>query len=174
MRKQDKPKKKSKKEVVSGSETILEKIRKKTPWIFGNKLRKPKIVFPKIKIPRLSLPLPPRSLIIIAVFTILFILQTGIIYLIIRKSPSILLDDNDNPILVWPDDVHEALIIESIIASILMLFFSTGFIILYHASKYLYNKKYADWLLIIGILLIIIAFGLLQFILEIKIPDPYD
>ncbi len=174
LRKQAKFKKQIKKNEIVGSETIFEKIKKRTPWIFGKKIRKPKIIFPKIKRPRLTLPLPPKSFIVIAIFTILFILQTGIIYLIVRKPPSILSDANNKPILIWPDDVHEALIIESIVASILMLLFSTGFVLLYHASKYVYNKKFADWILVFAILLIIIAFGVLQFMLEIKIPDPTE
>lgn len=157
-----------------GSETILEKIRKKTPWIFGNKLRKPKIIFPKFKRRRISLPLPSKSLILIGLFIILFILQTGIIYLIIRKPPAVGVDLDDRPMFIWEDYIHEAFIIESIVASILMLLFSTGFILLYHASKYVYNKKFADWLIFIGILMIIITFVLLQQMLNAKIPKPVN
>lgn len=170
MRKHEKPKKQIKKEVVIGSETILEKIKNKTPWIFGNWLRKPKIAFPKIKRKRLSLPIPSRSLIVIGIFVILFILQTGVIYLIVRKPPELGADLDNNPMFIWEDDIHNAFIIESIVASILILLFSTGFIVLYHSSKYVYNKKFADWILIIGILLILIAFGLLQQMLNAKIP----
>ncbi|MFX1365397.1 MAG: hypothetical protein ACFFCE_11720 [Promethearchaeota archaeon] len=155
----------------SGSETIYEKIRKKTPWIFGKRIRKPKIIFPKIKRPRMSLPLPPKSFIIIGIFTILFILQTGIIYLIIRNSPSIIQDEYGNPIFIIPKNVNEALIIESIVASILMILFSMGFVLIFQASKYVYNKKFADWILVIGILLIIIAFGILQLMLNVKAPE---
>ncbi|NVM36171.1 MAG: hypothetical protein HWN81_11295 [Candidatus Lokiarchaeota archaeon] len=170
MRKHEKPKKQIKKEEILGSETILEKIKKKTPWIFGNWLRKPKIAFPKIKRKRLSLPIPPKSLIIIGIYVILFILQTGVIYLIVRRPPELGADEDNNPVFIYKDDIHNAYIIESIIASILMILFSTGFIILYHSSKYVYDKKFADWILVIGILLILIAFGLLQQMLRAKIP----
>ncbi len=174
MRKQVKIKDQNKKKEILGSETIFEKIKKKTPWIFGQKIRKPKIIFPKFKRPRLRLPLPPKSFIIIGIFTILFILQTGVIYLIVKKPPSMVSDNNNIPILIWYDEIYEAFIIESIVASVLMLLFSTGFIFIYHASKYVYNKKFADWILVIAFLLIVLAFGMLQFMLDIKIPDPFD
>ena len=172
LRKHEKPKKQIKKEEVIGSETILEKIKKKTPWIFGNWLRKPKIVFPKIKRKRLSLPIPPKTLITIGIFIILFILQTGVIYLIVRRPPALGADEDNNPMFIWEDYIHEAFIVESIVASILMILFSTGFIILYHASKYIYDKKFADWILVIGILLILVAIGLLKLMLDAKIPEP--
>ena len=170
MRDQEISKKQRNKEEISGSETVLEKIKRKTPWIFGNKLRKPKILFPKFKFRRLSLPMPFRSLSLIAIYIILFILQTGIVYLIIRKPPAIGGDSRGDPEFVIPENIHDAYIIESIVASILLLFSSFGFIILYYASKYVYNKKFADWILIIGVIMILITFFLLQFILKIKTP----
>ena len=35
------------KEEIIGSETVFEKIRGKTPWIFGKTLRKPKMLYPR-------------------------------------------------------------------------------------------------------------------------------
>ena len=163
-------KKQRKKGEVFGSETVLEKIKSKTPWIFGNKLRKPKIIFPKFRSPKLSLPIPLRSLGLITIYIILFVLQTGIVYLIIRKPPALRADSRRKPVFVVPENIHEAYIIESIVASILLFFSSFGFIILYYSSRYVYNKKFADWILVIGILMIIISFVLLQFMLGIKIP----
>ncbi len=159
---------------LSGSETVSEKIKRKTPWIFGNKLRKPKILFPKIKFRRLSIPMPFRALSIIALYIILFILQTGIVYLIVRKPPAFGVDGENKPIFIIPENIHDAFIIESIVASILLLLSSFGFIILYYASKYVYNKKFADWILVVGILIIIITFFLLQFILDIKTPKQIE
>ena len=69
-------------------------------------------------------------------------------------------------------EYSEAFIIESIVASILISLFSVGFIVLYHASKYVYNKKFADWLLVIGILMIVISFALLQYLLLCKTTEP--
>ena len=173
LRKHEKPKKQKKKEEVIGSETILEKIKKKKPpWIYGNWLRKPKINFPKIKRKRLSLSIPPKSLIIIGIFIILFVLQTGVVYLIVRKPLELGADLDNNPMFIWENDIHNAFIIESIVASILMILFSTGFIILFHSSKYVYDKKFADWSLAMGILLILIAFVLLQLMLSVKVPKP--
>jgi hypothetical protein len=167
MQKQPTTKEEPKKEDVIGSETVLEKIRRKTPWILGNTLRKPKVNFPKFKFPRLSLPMPSRSISIIGVFIILFILQTGIAYLIVRDPPALGANSEGEPIFIL-DSINEAFIIESIVASILILLCSTGFIFLYRASKYVYDRKMAIAILAIGVLLILITFVALQYIIAVK------
>ena len=172
MQKQKKIKKQIKNIEISGSKTVLEKIKGKIPWVGGKVLRKPKIIFPKLKSRRLSLPIPSKSLSIIVIYIILFLLQMGIIYLILRDPPVLSADDDGNPIFIWPENLHEAFIIESIVASILILLFSSGFFLIYHASKYVYNKKFADWILFIGILVIVLVFSLLQYILYVKVPKP--
>ncbi|MFX1390575.1 MAG: hypothetical protein ACFE9Z_10965 [Promethearchaeota archaeon] len=172
MQKQEKPKKHFIKVEVSGSETVLDKIKRKTPWIFGNKIRKPKILFPKLRKNKLKLPTPPKSLGLIFIFTILFILQTGIVYLIVREPLALGADSESNPVFVWLYTVYEAYIIESIVASILLCIASFGFLLVHHASKYVYNKKLADKILLIGIIMIIIAFTLLQLILHEKTKKP--
>ncbi len=50
MQKQPLVKETPKKEDIIGSETIIEKIKSKTPWIFGSSIRKPKIHFPSLKL----------------------------------------------------------------------------------------------------------------------------
>ena len=94
------PKKRIKKEEIIGSQTILERIKKKIPWIFGKALRKPKIKFPKFRFPRLTLPMTSRSLTLFAIFIILFVLQTGIIYLIIRNPPALGVDEQGDPMFI--------------------------------------------------------------------------
>ncbi|MFX1375027.1 MAG: hypothetical protein ACFFA0_04385 [Promethearchaeota archaeon] len=162
-------KKPTAKEEIIGSETILEKLKRKTPWIFGKAFRKPKMNLPKFKFPRLSLPMPSRSLSIIATFIVLFILQTGIAYLLVREPPALgaTPPPESDPIFILVD-INEAYIIESIVASILIFLCSTGFIFLYQASKYVYNRKMAVSILAIGVLTIIITFILLQYIIAVK------
>jgi len=164
-------KKTPKKEDIIGSETVIEKIRSKTPWIFGNSIRKPKINFPSLKIPRISLPMPARSLSLIAIFTILFVLQTGVVYLLVREPPALGVNQAGEPIFIY-DDVHESYILEGIVASILIILSSMGFILLYESSKYVYNKKMAVWILTIGVLLILTCFVSLQNILRVKMKLP--
>ncbi len=160
-----------KKEDVIGSETVMEKIKSKTPWIFGKSLRKPKIHFPRLKIPRISLPMPARSLSIIAVLIALFVLQTGVVYLLVREPPALGTDRDGKPLFIF-NDVHESFILEGIAASILIIFCSMGFVFFYQASKYVYNKKMAVWILAIGVILIIICFGGLQYMLRVKMNLP--
>jgi len=166
---QEQPRKKveHKKEEVIGSETILEKFKSKTPWILGRALRKPKINFPKFRFPQVSLPMPSRALSIIAVFAVLFVLQTGIAYLLVREPPALGATQQGDPIFIFTS-INEAFIIESIVASILIILSSVGFILLYQASKYVYNRKMAATILTIGVLTIIITFIALQYIIAVK------
>jgi hypothetical protein len=168
MQKQSVSKKKIKKEEVIGSETILERIRRKTPWVPGKLLRKPKINFPKFRSPRISLPMPSRYLSIVVVYIILFILQTGVIYLSIRNPPALGSDPGSgNPIFLYPD-LYESFIIEGIVASMLMFFCSIGFVFLYQASKHVYNKSLALRILAIGIIMVVVTFILLQYMIGVK------
>lgn len=167
MQKQPPNKEDYKKGKVIGSETILEKFKKKTPWILGNALRKPKINFPKFRFPRLSLPMPSRALGSIVVFAVLFVLQTGIAYLLVREPPALGATLQGDPIFIF-NSINEAFIIESIVASIMILLSSAGFILLYQASKYVYNRKMAASILTIGVLTIIITFIALQYIIAVK------
>jgi hypothetical protein len=157
----------SKKEEIIGSETVLEKIKFKTPWIFGNSLRKPKISFPKLRLPKLSLPMPSRSLSVIAILITLFVLQTGVVYLLVREPPALGSNSAGDPIFIF-SDLHESFIIEGIVASILIIFCSMGFILLYQASKYVYNKRMAISILMIGVFMIFLTFILLQYMLSVK------
>ena len=160
--------KKRKKEEIIGSETILERIRSKTPWIPGKLLRKPKINFPKFRTPRVSLPMPSRYLSIVLIYIILFVLQTGVIYLMIRNPPALGSDPNtNNPIFLYPD-LYESFIIEGIVASMLMFFCSIGFVFIFQASKHVYNKSLALRILAIGIVMVIVTFIILQYMIGVK------
>ncbi len=168
---QEKRRNKSKlaKEEVIGSETVFEKIRGKTPWIFGKTLRKPKILFPVLKTSKMDIPLPGKSVAVIGVYVILFLLQTGIVYLIFRETPALGTDPNtETPLFLYPS-INESFIIEGIVASIFIFLCSIGFILLYQASKFVYNRNIAIRYLVLGIILILTAFATLQAMITIKL-----
>ena len=167
MQKKPLAKRTTKKEEIIGSETILEKIKDKTPWVFGKSLRKPKIQFPKSKRRRISLPMPSKAIGLIVILIILFILQTGIVYLLIKEPPALGSNSAGEPVFIY-NNVHESFIMEGIVASILIILCSLGFIFIYEASKYVYNKKMAVWILGFGLIMIIITFILLQYMLSLK------
>ena len=93
---------KTRKEDVSGSETVFERMKSKTPWVFGNSLRKPKIRFPDMALPRMDMPLPGKSIAVISIFIILFLLQTGIVYLIYTEPPALGGNSAGEPIFLYP------------------------------------------------------------------------
>jgi len=158
----------TKKEDVSGSETVFERVKSKTPWIFGNALRKPKIRFPEMKLPRMDMPLPGKSIAVIFIYVILFLLQTGIVYLIYTEPPAFGGDSAGNPRFLYPS-IHDAFIVESIVASIFIFLCSLGFVFLYQASKHVYNKKIAVRILAIGIILVLISYTALQAMITVKL-----
>jgi hypothetical protein len=111
--------------------------------------------------------MPSRALSLIIVFVALFVLQTGIAYLLVREPPALGSTQGGDPIFIFTS-INEAFIIESIVASILILLSSIGFIFLYQASKYVYNRKMAATILTIGVLTIFITFIALQYIIAVK------
>ncbi len=169
MQEERRNKKKAAKDEVLGSETVFEKIRGRTPWVFGKAFRKPKILSPKLKITRRGIPLPGKSLAVIGVYIILFLLQTGIVYIVFREVPALGTNPSDGtPMFLYPD-INESFIIEGIVASIFIFMCSIGFILLYQASKFVYNKSVAVRYLAVGILLILASFITLQAMITIKL-----
>ena len=63
------------------------------------------------------------------------VLQTEIVYLIFRVLPALGSNQEGDPIFIFKD-LHESFILERIVASILIILSSMGFILLYQASKY--------------------------------------
>ena len=165
--------KRREKKDISGSETIAEKIRKRTPWIFGKKLRRPKIVFPRLRRRGITVPTPSKSLGIFVIYIMLFVLQTGIVYLIYREPPALGADSKGDPIFLY-SSVHDSFIIEGIVASILIFISSTGFILLYQASKHSFNRTMALRILVMGIIMIFVTFLALQYMIAVKLGnDPF-
>ncbi len=170
MSKRERIKKAQEKIDISGSETITEKIRKRTPWLFGKKLKKPKMAYPRIRGRRIVLPTPSKALGLAVVYAILFILQTGVVYLIYREPPALGADAQGDPIFLYPG-IQDSFIVEGIVASVLIFVSSTGFLLLYQASKYSYNRKLAMRIIIIGVIMILFAFSSLQYLIAVKLGE---
>ena len=161
-------KEKAAKDEVLGSETVFEKAKGRIPWIFGKAFRKPKIIVPKKKKLRVGIPVPGKSIAVIGVYIVLFILQTGIVYLVFRDVPALGSYEDGSPRLLY-EDINEAYIIESVVASILIFMCSIGFILLYQASKFVYNKRIAVKYLAVGVIFILASFFTLQAMIMIKL-----
>lgn len=158
---------------ISGSETISEKIKSLTPWIFGSFLRKPKISFPQLRRRSITVPTPSKTLGIFVVYILLFVLQTGVLYLIYRKPPAVGATGKGEPEFLYRS-IHDSFIIEGIVASILIFVASTGFIFLYQASKHSFNRTMALRILVIGVIMILVSFITLQYLIAVKLgQDPF-
>lgn len=167
MQKRAQPKQDRSKVSVSGSMTVSEQLKKKVPWLLGGLVKKPKIKYPTWRGRKLSVPMPAKTLGLIGIYIILFILQTGIVYLIYKEPPALGAKSNGDAIFLYPS-VQDSFIIEGLVASILIFVASTGYLMLYQASKYLYNRTMAIRILIIGLLMIFITFAALQFMIAVK------
>ena len=80
-------------------------------------------------------------------------------------------DSNGQAVFLYTGGIHDAFIIESIVASIFIFLCSLGFVFLYQASKHVYNKKIATRILAIGIILIFLSFIALQAMIRIKLGE---
>ena len=63
---------------------------------------------------------------------------------------------------------QEAFINESIVASLLMIFSSIGYLFFYQASQHLYDRKIAVRYIIIGALIILGTYAALQAMITLK------
>jgi hypothetical protein len=134
--------------------------------------RIPHAKFPKVNLTSTS-PfgiMPPKNLIIISVYLILFWLEIGGVYLLTTKNIYTIGVDGNGNILWFNYGNENAFIIESIIGGLLIFTAGLGFILLYVALQHSFNYPYGIKMILIGLMCIGIAFGLLQWILKEKIP----
>jgi len=155
-------------EDIGGSETVMEQLKSRTPWILGEAFRKPKIKYPSINLQRrFSLPSPSKTFFLVLVYIFLFVLQMGVIYILYRDAIAVGATNEGDPIFVYPK-LHYQFIVEGIIASIVIFIGSIGFIIIYQSSKYVYDRSTVLKVLAIGIILTLVGFVVLQIMLAIK------
>ncbi len=129
-------------------------------------IRVPRVRLTNIGATSISLPSPPRMLMLVATYIGLFLLMGGMIYVLIRK-PIALGAQNNQPLYFYPS-LSEAFIIEGFIASTLLFIAGAGAILTYQASLAAMNKSYAVKLLVIGISMTFVAFMVLQWVISLK------
>jgi uncharacterized protein YybS (DUF2232 family) len=91
----------------------------------------------------------------------------GGVYILIQNPIALGADSSGNPLWIYPS-TQDAFIIESIVAGIIIFVGGLGFILLYETTKHSYNYSYAIKLLIFGLVLTALSFGLLQWIIKQK------
>jgi len=149
------------------SEKLQTKFGEKLPWVMGERIRIPRVKFPESREGGLSLPTPGKSLILILTYVFLFYLVLGGIYIGIRGTVTVGGDASGNAIFLYPS-THEAFIIESLVAGFLIYIAGLGFLLLYNATKHSFNYGYAIKIYILGGLLAIAGFSILQYMIGVK------
>ena len=149
------------------SDNLQLQVGKKIPWIFGSKMRIPKVNYPMYQDSKMNLPTPGRSFILLVIYLVLFWLMMGGIYISIRNPIPLGSSGQNNVLWLYPS-TSEAFIIESVVAATLMFIGGAGFLMLYNSTKHAYNYSYSIKLLIIAIAAIALSFGLLQYMIAVK------
>ena len=156
---------------------VQRKFLKKIPWVFMG-IRLPKINYPDSGQKSLDIPTPGRNIFLILLYGVLFFLLCGGVYLNIPDSlgrvPIALGSQGGDPLWVYPS-INDAFVIESFIAASVIFIGAVGFMVLYSATKNLYNPSYAQKLIFVGLLLAGFAFVFLQFVIvNLKAPFLLD
>ena len=149
------------------SEKLQTKFGEKIPWVMGERIRIPRVKFPEAREGGLSLPTPGKSLILVLIYVFLFYLVLGGIYIGIRETVTVGGDAQGNAVFLYPT-TNEAFIIESLVAGFLIYIAGLGFLLLYNATKHSFNYEYAIKIYIIGGLLVIAGFSMLQYMIGVK------
>ena len=119
----------------------------------------------------IALPSPPRMLMLMASYILLFWLMSGGIYFIVRNPIAVGSTgsgDNARAVFFYPS-TNESFIIEGLIAAILLFTAGIGMVLMYQGSLQKMNKNYAIKLLVVGFILGIVSFLALQWIINIKL-----
>lgn len=119
----------------------------------------------------MSLPSPPRMLMLMASYVLLFWLMAGGIYFMVRNPIAVGStgsDENAKAVFFYPS-MNESFIIEGIVAAILLFIAGIGMVMMYNASLQKMNKSYAGKLLVVGFVLGIVSFFALQYIINVKL-----
>jgi hypothetical protein len=146
-------------------QTLQKSLGGKFPW--PKALRIPKIYFPSFKGKQMALPTPTGTIIMIGLYVLLFWLMLGGMYIQIRDPIALGADSAGNPVWLYPS-TSDAFILESIVAASIIYVGSFGFIVMFSATKNRYNYTFAIELLVIGLLMTAVSFGLLQWIIGVK------
>ena len=149
------------------SEKLQTKFGEKLPWVMGERIRIPRVKFPEAREGGLSLPTPGKSLILILTYVFLFYLVLGGIYIGIRDTVTVGGNAAGEVMFLYPS-IHEAFIIESLVAGFLIYISGLGFLLLYNATKHSFNYGYAIKIYILGGLLAVAGFWMLQYMIGVK------
>ncbi len=149
------------------SETLQEKFGQKVPWVLGKNVRVPRIKFPEYRESSMSLPAPGRNILLIIIYCVLFWLAAGGIYIYINNPIALGANSQGDPMWLYPS-TNDAFVIESIVAAALIFIGGFGFILLYNTTKHAFNYSYAVKIMIVALILIFVAFGLLQYMIDQK------
>ena len=105
---------------------------------------------------------PERSLVLMAVFICLFYLVGGGIYIAFR-DPNVMGSDSAGVAFWLYPSTYDTFIIEFLVAGIIIYMTGAGFFLFYNSTRHAFNYyAYALKVLIIGLLLAVLGFFLLQ------------
>lgn len=115
---------------------------------------------------RVSTTKPSTSILsAIIIAFVIFLFGGGIYNLIVRPYPAVYYGGRF--VLVYPQ-VSEQFIADSLVATILYAFGAIGLIMIYQSTKYAYSPRQAYMMLIIGTILLLLAYTSLELVMHIS------
>jgi len=155
-----------------GTETTKDLLGRKLPWVFGKRIRIPRLRLPDLAGKSFALPTPPRTLAMIGIYILLFFVMMGGVYLITPRMgqgtmPALGADSSGNPVWLYPS-VQDAFIIESFVGGAIFFMGAIGFMFLFESTKYSLNPSYGRKILALGLVLAVVAFAAMQYVMAIK------
>lgn len=142
----------------------LSEKRIRLPWVPG--LKRPNFVFYRIKV---SIPrrIPPTLIYVLIYFSILYIFSGGV-YNLVKDPFARGADQNGQPVLIYTDEDRQ-FVIEGYVAGIVMFMGAAGLYLLSQATTDPHNPSRATSYQTMGVIVIFLAFLILQSMYNCKV-----
>ncbi len=136
------------------------------PWVAIPGVKRPNFVFTKVS---LSIPTKiPSNMVYFLVFLSIFYIYIGGVYDLVEDPLAFGGNANNEPLLIFPSQDRQFLI-EGIVAGLIMMLGAGGLYLMSQATKDPHDTSRASTYQSIGVILIVIAFFVLQNMYKCKI-----
>lgn len=136
------------------------------PWVVVPGVKRPKFEFVKIKF---ALPTRiPSSLVFVLIYFSIFYIYAGGVYDLVEDPLAFGQDANRDPLLIYPSQDRQFLL-EGIVAGLVMMMGAAGLYMISAATSDPHDTSRASTYQTIGVLVILIAFFILQNMYKKKI-----
>lgn len=129
-------------------------------------IRKPRLT---LRVPRIrEVRMPSKWILFAITLVIYYFVVSGSLFTLSYQPPAIWPTQQFGNLPIYPG-IHRQLLIEGIVGGLLFFIGFIGFYLMYQSTRHVYRPRYAQMMLISGIILIIVSFFTCQWLIEQKI-----